>query len=215
MPISVKICGIERAESVDIAIEYGADFIGFVFYSPSPRNLTPEKAKRLKSRIPKHVTTVGLFVDPTNSEIDDVLAAIDLDLIQLHGDENPSRVLEIKRQTHLPILKAIRLGSHADLAISKNYYDVADHLLFDAKVPTTSPKILPGGNAISFDWKILNNVKIPLPWMLAGGLNCQNIREAVEATGANTVDVSSGVESNPGIKDLELIMNFLTLAKML
>ena len=215
MPISVKICGIERAESVDIAIEYGADFIGFVFYSPSPRNLTPEKAKRLKSRIPKHVTTVGLFVDPTNSEIDDVLAAIDLDLIQLHGDENPSRVLEIKRQTHLPILKAIRLGSHADLAISKNYYDVADHLLFDAKVPTTSPKILPGGNAISFDWKILNDVKIPLPWMLAGGLNCQNIREAVEATGANTVDVSSGVESNPGIKDLELIMNFLTAAKML
>ncbi len=211
----MKICGIERAESVDIAIEYGADYIGFVFYSPSPRNLTLEKAKQLKSRIPKHVTTVGLFVDPTNSEIDDVLAAIDLDLIQLHGDENPSRVLEIKRQTHLPILKAIRLGSHADLAISKNYYEVADHLLFDAKVPTTSPKILPGGNAISFDWKILNDVKIPLPWMLAGGLNCQNIREAVEATGANTVDVSSGVESNPGIKDLELIMNFLTLAKML
>lgn len=211
----MKICGIERAESLDIAIEYGADFIGFVFYSPSPRNLTPEKAKRLKNRIPKHVTTVGLFVDPTNSEIDDVLAAIDLDLIQLHGDENPSRVLEIKRQTHLPILKAIRLGSHADLAISKNYYEVADHLLFDAKVPTTSPKILPGGNAISFDWKILNDVKIPLPWMLAGGLNCQNIREAVEATGANTVDVSSGVEKNPGIKDLELIMNFLTVAKML
>ena len=122
----MKICGIERAESLDIAIEYGADFIGFVFYSPSPRNLTPEKAKQLKNRIPKHVTTVGLFVDPTNSEIDDVLAAIDLDLIQLHGDEKQSRVLEIKRQTHLPILKAIRLGSHADLAISKNYYEVAD-----------------------------------------------------------------------------------------
>ena len=211
--ISVKICGVERIESVDIAVKYGAEYIGFVFYPPSPRNLTLEKATQLIYRVPKHITRVGLFVDPTNSEIKDVLTATDLDLIQLHGVESPSRVAEIKQFSELPILKAIKLAKHRDLESAKDYYDVADHLLFDAKAPVTLVDALPGGNAISFDWKLLQHVEVPLPWMLAGGLIAENITEAVKYSGANTLDVSSGVESAPGIKDLDLIKKFLNTAK--
>jgi phosphoribosylanthranilate isomerase len=211
--ISVKICGIERKESLDIAIEYGADYVGFVFYQPSPRNITFEKAKQLISRVPKHISTVGLFVDPTNSEIDNVLTATDLDLIQLHGIESSSRVLEIKRQSQLPVIKAIKLANDNDLKAINVYCDVADYLLFDSKAPATVANALPGGNAISFNWKLLQGIKIPLPWMLAGGLIAKNIEEAVVASGAKIVDVSSGVENNLGIKDLNLIKNFLAIAK--
>ena len=213
MTISVKICGIDRIASVDMAVEHGAEYIGFVFYPPSPRNLTLEKAAQLICRIPKHVTRVGLFVDPTNSEIENVLTATDLDLIQLHGVESPSRVAEIKQLIELPILKAIKLAKHKDLEFAIDYYDVADHLLFDAKTPVTLVDALPGGNAISFDWKLLQHAEIPLPWMLAGGLIAENITEAVKYSGANTLDVSSGVESTPGIKDLNLIKEFLDTAK--
>jgi phosphoribosylanthranilate isomerase len=213
MTINVKICGVERTESVDAAVKYGAAYIGFIFYRPSPRNLTPEKAKQLICRVPKNITSVGLFVDPTNSEIENVLTATDLDMIQLHGLEKPSRVLEIKKLSQLPILKAIKIAKREDLILATDFYDVADHLLFDSKAPENIKNILPGGNAISFDWTLLRHAKIPLPWMLAGGLNANNILEATTSSGANTLDVSSGVEGTPGIKDLNLIKNFLTMAK--
>ena len=213
MTINVKICGVERTESVDAAVKHGAAYIGFVFYPPSPRNLTPKKAKQLIYRVPKNIIRVGLFVDPTNSEIENILTATDLDMVQLHGQENPSRVLEIKKLSQLPILKAIKIAKREDLNFAADFYDVADHLLFDSKAPENKENALPGGNAISFDWTLLRHAKIPLPWMLAGGLSANNILEATASSGANTLDVSSGVESIPGITDLNLIENFLTMAK--
>ena len=213
MTINVKICGVERIESVETAVKHGAAYIGFVFYKPSPRNLTLKKAKQLICRVPKNIIRVGLFVDPTNSEIENVLAAIDLDMLQLHGLENPSRVQEIKKLSQLPIIKAIKLANREDLYSAKEFYDVADHLLFDSKAPENLENALPGGNAITFDWTLLQHTKIPLPWMLAGGLNANNLLEAITSSGANTLDVSSGVESTLGIKDLNLIEKFLTVAK--
>jgi phosphoribosylanthranilate isomerase len=213
MIIDVKICGVERTESVDAAVKHGAAYIGFVFYQPSPRNLTLEKAKELVCRVPKSITRVGLFVDPTNSEIENVLTGTDVNMIQLHGLETPSRVLEIKKLSQLPILKAIKLAKREDLNSATSFYDVADFLLFDSKAPENLENALPGGNAISFDWTLLRHTKIPLPWMLAGGLNANNILEATTSSGASTLDVSSGVESAPGIKDLNLIEKFLTMAK--
>ena len=213
MTISVKICGIDRIESVDMAVEKGAAYLGFVFYKPSPRNLTLEKAKQLIYRVPKNVVRVGLFVDPTNAEIEDVLKSTDLDMIQLHGLEKPSRILEIKKLSQLPILKAIKLAKQKDLKSAADFYDVADHLLFDAKAPATLKNALPGGNAISFDWQILRHVKIPLPWMLAGGLSTNNVAKATISSGATALDVSSGVENVPGIKDLNLISEFLSATK--
>ena len=211
--ISVKIRGIERTESVDIAVKYGAKYIGFVFFPPSPRNLTIECAKNLIYRVPKHIKKVGLFVDPINSEIENVLSMADLDLIQLHGSESPARASEIKQHAGLPILKAIRVAEQGDLELAKDYYDVVDYLLFDSKVPADLPNALPGGNATSFDWKLLRHAEIPLPWMLAGGLIAENIKDAVQSSGANTIDVSSGVEIEPGIKDISLIKHFLDTAK--
>ena len=213
MIVKVKICGVERIESVDTAVKYGATYIGFVFYQPSPRNLSLRKAKQLICRVPKNIIRVGLFVDPTNLEIENVLATLDLDMIQLHGLENPSRVLEIKKLCQLPIIKAIKLDKREDLNSAIDFYDVADHLLFDSKAPENLENALPGGNAISFDWTLLRHIKIPLPWMLAGGLNANNILDAVNSSGADTLDVSSGVESILGEKDLNLIKKFLTAAK--
>ena len=213
MTISVKICGIDRIESVDVAVENGAAYLGFVFYQPSPRNLSLEKAKQLIYRVPKNVIRVGLFVNPTDAEIEDVLSSADLDMIQLHGHEKPSRILEIKKVSQLPILKAIKLDKQKDLESAKDFYDVADHLLFDSKAPATLKNALPGGNAISFDWQLLQHAKIPLPWMLAGGLNISNIAKATISSGATTLDVSSGVERVPGLKDLNLISKFLNAVK--
>ena len=213
MTISVKICGIDRTESVDIAVEKGVAYLGFVFYEPSPRNLSLEKAKQLIYRVPKNVIRVGLFVNPTDAAIEDVLSSADLDMIQLHGHEKPSRILEIKKVSQLPILKAIKLAKQEDLKSATDFYGVADHLLFDAKAPATLKNALPGGNAISFDWQLLRHAKIPLPWMLAGGLNINNIAKATVSSGATTLDVSSGVERIPGIKDLDLISKFLNATK--
>ena len=213
MTISVKICGIDRIESVDVAVEDGATYLGFVFYQPSPRNLSLEKAKQLIYRVPKNVIRVGLFVNPTDAEIEDVLSSADLDMIQLHGHEKPSRILEIKKVSQLPILKAIKLDKQKDLKSAASFYGVADHLLFDAKAPSTLKNALPGGNAISFDWELLRHTQIPLPWMLAGGLNINNIAKATISSGATTLDVSSGVERVPGVKDLNLISEFLSATK--
>ncbi|MFP6711373.1 MAG: phosphoribosylanthranilate isomerase [Rhodospirillales bacterium] len=213
MSIEVKICGLDRVESVDAAIENGADLVGFVFYPPSPRNLTPEVAAALIARVPNNVTRVGLFVDPTDEVIDAALVGTKLDLLQLHGSETPDRVTEIKQRTQLPVMKVIKLASEADLLIATDYYDVADRLLFDAKPPADMENALPGGNALAFDWKLLANADIPLSWMLAGGLNAANISEAIQTSGTTAVDVSSGVEEAPGVKNPSRIKEFLLAAK--
>ncbi len=213
MSIDVKICGLDRAESVATAMANGAAYVGFVFYAPSPRNLTPKAAAAFISQVPAHITRVGLFVDPTDAEIKAVLELSTLDLIQLHGSETPARVSEIKHLTSLPAMKAIKLAGPEDLEAAADYFEVADRLLFDAKTPADMKNALPGGNALAFDWELLRDADIPLPWMLAGGLDATNIAEAVATSGATTLDVSSGVESAPGVKDLDRIKEFLTAAK--
>jgi phosphoribosylanthranilate isomerase len=213
VPINVKICGIDTIENVDVAIEHGADYIGFVFYEPSPRNLSAKNAARLTLNIPKNVVRVGLFVDPSDIELSSVLELADIDLIQLHGCETPERVAAIKHLTKLPILKAIKVAKSHDLESAYNYFNVADHLLFDSKAPITLKNSLPGGNALIFDWRLLQGLKIPLPWMLAGGLNANNIIEAITTSGATTIDVSSGVENMVGVKDNTLIKELLKIAK--
>ena len=212
MSIEVKICGLDRIEAVDAAVEHGAALVGFVFYPPSPRNLTPEEAIPLIARVPEEVTRVGLFVDPADAEIEAVLVNSPLDLIQLHGAETPDRLSEIKQLSNLPVMKAIKLAGPEDLAAAADYFDVANRLLFDAKAPAEMKNALPGGNALAFDWELLRGAVIPLPWMLAGGLEAGNIAEAVATSGAGVIDVSSGVESAPGIKDLDLIREFLSTA---
>jgi len=201
MPISVKICGIDKVGTLKAAAEYGVDYIGFVFFNKSPRNLTLEKARKLSSETPQNICKVALFVNPTNAEILNVTSSMKFDLIQLHGDESPSRVREIKEHIKLPVMKAIKLGDSEDLNCIDNYYGCVDRFLFDAKTPKNIKNALPGGNSVSFDWSLINHKDIKLPWMLAGGLNTENIEKAVSITGAQELDVSSGVESEIGVKD--------------
>ncbi len=213
MTVEVKICGLDRAEAVDAAIECGARYTGFVFYPPSPRNLTSERAATLTSRVPSSVIKVGLFVDPTDVAIDAVLALNALDMIQLHGSETPERVAEVKRRTGRAVMKAIKIASADDVASAAAYYSVADRILFDALAPASMANALPGGNALRFDWMLLNGLAVPLPWMLAGGLTADNLAEAIRLTKAPAADVSSGVEDKPGVKSLDKIRAFLTAAQ--
>ncbi len=213
MTVEVKICGLDRAEAVDAAVECGARYTGFVFYPPSPRNLTAERAATLTSRVPSSVIKVGLFVDPTDAEIDAVLALNELDLIQLHGCETPERVAQVKRRTGHAVMKAIKIASADDVESAAAYYSIADRILFDALAPASMANALPGGNALRFDWTLLNGLVVPLPWMLAGGLTADNLAEAIRLTKAPAVDVSSGVEDKPGVKSLDKIRAFLVAAQ--
>ena len=210
MTISVKICGIDRIESVDVAVENGAAYLGFVFYQPSPRNLSLEKAKQLIYRVPKNVIRVGLFVNPTDAEIEDVLSSADLDMIQLHGHESVERVSEVKDRFGLPVMKAVGISDSSDLIYLDEYSRIADQILVDAKPSRNS--VLPGGNGLSFDWRLLADRRWTTPWMLAGGLNPNNLLKAAELTGAKQFDVSSGVEASSGVKDIKLISDFIQVA---
>lgn len=211
MPVEVKICGITDEDAMDAAIEAGADYVGLVFFPPSPRNVTPDRAAELVEFAPGDVTKVGLFVDPDDSTLDAVLTRVRLDLLQLHGHETPERVEAIRLEYGLPVMKVLSVSDAADLDAAEPYLAVADRLLFDAKPPKGA--VLPGGNAVSFDWSILTGRKWGLPWMLAGGLTPANVAEAVRISGASCVDVSSGVESAPGIKDAEKIRAFVAAAR--
>jgi len=210
--VEVKICGLDRAESVDAAVEGGARYAGFVFYPPSPRNLAPDEAKPLIERVPLGILRVALFVDPTNTDIDHVLERNQFDLIQLHGTETSDRTAQIRAHTGLEVMKVIKLAARADLAAAASYHRAADRLLFDARPPADMPRALPGGNALTFDWSLLAGARTPLPWMLAGGLTAENLAEAVARSGAKAVDVSSGVEVSPGVKSPEKIHAFLAAA---
>ncbi|HHZ76323.1 MAG TPA: phosphoribosylanthranilate isomerase [Rhodospirillales bacterium] len=213
MTVEVKICGLDRPETVDGAVNAGAEMLGFVFYPPSPRNLTASAASRLTNRVPASVKRVGLFVDPTDEMITTVLNQNVLDLIQLHGNEPPERVTEIKGFTSLEVIKVLKISDFYDLRYVSIYQGVADWLMFDALASKDMKGALPGGNALSFDWNILARANIPTPWILAGGLNLENVKEAMSTSGAKVVDVSSGVEKLPGVKCVEKIKSFIRAVK--
>jgi len=211
MVIEVKICGITDDDAMEAAMEAGADYIGLVFYPPSPRAVTPEHAAELVEFTPGEVTKVGLFVDPDDATLDRVLTRVRLDLLQLHGSESPERIEAIRLEYGLPVMKVVPVAGLADLAAADPFLAVCDRLLFDAKPPKGAT--LPGGNAVSFDWTVLAGLRWGLPWMLAGGLTPANVAEAIRISGATAVDVSSGVESAPGVKDPALIRAFIKAAK--
>jgi len=206
----VKICGLRTPEGVAAAVSAGARYVGFVFFPPSPRAVGPAEARLLALDVPPGVAKVGLFVDPDDDLLDEVLAVVPLDMIQLHGEEPPERVADIRRCHGLPVMKAVGIRDAGDLDQIERYAKVADQLLIDAKPPKGAP--LPGGNAVPFDWRLIAGRRWPVPWMLAGGLTTANVAEAVRLTGAQQVDVSSGVESAPGVKDDEKIRAFIRAA---
>jgi len=209
MSVQAKICGLSTAEALHAAIRGGARFVGFVFYPKSRRNVTPELAAALAALVPEGITRVGLFVDPTDALLSGVLGRVPLDLLQLHGSENPHRVAEIKARFGKRVMKAVPIAGPDDPDAAVPYLDVADWLLFDAKPPRGDPRALPGGNGLAFDWQLLGGRRWSKPWMLSGGLTPKNVADAVGTTHARVVDVSSGVEIRPGIKDLAKIEEFL------
>lgn len=209
MSVAAKICGLSTPESVVVSVESGAALVGFVFYPPSPRTVTAEIAGKLAAVVPDGVAKVALFVDAEDDAIEAVLAAAAMDYLQLHGSEDPARVAEIRARFDVPVIKAVKIENDADVRAAHDYEEVSDWLLFDAKAPKTMPGALPGGNALSFDWGLLQDREWSRPWMLSGGLDAANVAEAVATTGAGAVDVSSGVEDEPGQKDPDRIKAFL------
>jgi len=215
MPVSAKICGLRTSETVAAAVAAGADFVGFNFFTKTPRYVEPEMAAALGRAVPAGVTKTGLLVDDDDVRIAAILSVCPLDLLQLHGAETPERVAAIKAKFGLPVMKVIKVRSAADIARAADYDGVADRLLFDAVPPADMKNALPGGNAVSFDWDLLKGFRSRLPWMLSGGLNADNLAEAVRRSGARAVDVSSGVEDRPGEKNPNKIKAFLTIARSL
>lgn len=211
MTTRVKICGLRRPEDVATAAEAGAAYVGFVFFPKSPRHLALADARALALTVPPGVAKVALTVDATDAELDAILAAVPVDMLQLHGRESVERVAEVRARTGLPVMKAVGLSGPEDLRALEAYQGVADQILVDAKPPKDAP--LPGGNGLAFDWRLLLGRVWRRPWMLAGGLTPDTVAEAIRATNARQVDVSSGVESAPGVKDQGLIRAFLTAAK--
>ena len=213
MTVDVKICGLKTEAALEAALAAGADYVGLVFHEQSPRNLDLATARRLAQKARGRAKVVALLVDPDDDRVGEIVAAVAPDLIQLHGHETPQRVGEIKRLAARPLMKAVKVASAADAQAALGYQGVADVILFDAKAPEDRAGVLPGGNGIAFDWQVLESVRGKLPFMLAGGLTPVNVGEAIRLTGAKAVDVSSGVESRPGEKDVELIRRFLRAAK--
>ncbi|WP_372887356.1 phosphoribosylanthranilate isomerase [Shimia sp.] len=210
MDIRVKICGLTRPEHVVAAAEAGAAYAGFVFFEKSPRHVATELARDLALAAPVGLAKVALTVDATDGELDRIVDRVPLDLLQLHGAETPARVAELRARYGLPVMKAVGIADESDLGALQTYGAVADQLLVDAKPPRGAA--LPGGNGLAFDWRLVNRKYWPCPWMLAGGLTPENVAEAVKMTGARQVDVSSGVESAPGVKDAALIRAFVAAA---
>ena len=208
MTVHAKICGITQPDALTAAVEGGARWIGLVFYERSPRHLAASLAADLARMVPTGVRTVGLFVDPDDAYLEHVLTQVPLDTLQLHGAETPERVGAIKAAWRLPVMKAVKVSEESDLDAVAAWAGVADRLLFDAK-PPARVAALPGGNGLSFDWTLLRGRDWPMPWMLSGGLTPANLAEAVRISGAQAVDVSSGVEIRPGLKDPALIRDFL------
>ena len=206
----VKICGLRTPEDVSAAAEAGADFVGLVFFPPSPRAVTLEQAGDLIAAVPEAVTSVALTVDADDALID-AITAVGIGMHQLHGKESPERVAALRQRTGVPVMKAVGLRTADDLADMARYEAVADRILVDAKPPEGATR--PGGNAIAFDWELVAGRRWKAPWMLAGGLVPENVAEAIRLTGADALDVSSGVESAPGVKDPARIRAFIDAAR--
>lgn len=206
----VKICGLSKPETLAAAINAGARYVGFVFYTPSPRNIAPDTAKELALAVPTGVRNVGLFVDPTDEQLEETLGIVPLDMLQLHGQESPARIAEIKAKFAMPVMKAINIREAADLNTVPAYEAVIDYLLFDSKPEKST---LPGGTGEKFDWTLLAGRTFSKPWMLSGGLTPENVADAIAQLSPTAVDVSSGVESTPGTKDAAKIKAFIEAAK--
>ena len=210
LPVRVKICGLTDSAGVQGAVAAGAGYVGFVFFPRSPRNVTPEQARALALTVPDGVAKVALVVDADDATLDTILSQVPIDMLQLHGHESPERVAELRARQGLPVMKAVGVADTTDLAQLDSYARVADQLLVDAKPPRDAA--LPGGNGLSFDWRLIAGRRWPVPWMLAGGLTPENVAQAIALTGAWQVDVSSGVESAPGVKDSARMAAFVAAA---
>lgn len=210
MDVRVKICGLREPAHVAAAVDAGAAYVGFVFFPRSPRHLELSAAAALAAGVPPGVAKVGLSVNATDADLDAITGAVPLDMLQLHGAESPERVAEVRARYGLPVMKAVGIAGEADLDAVRSYGQVADQLLIDARPPKDA--ILPGGNGLAFDWRLVARKYWPCPWMLAGGLTAENVAEAIRLTGARQVDVSSGVESAPGVKDEGRIRAFVAAA---
>ncbi len=213
MAIAVKICGINSEAAMAAAVSHGAAYVGLMFYPHSPRFLGLAEAAELAALVPAGVRRVGVFVDAPEDVIEDTLEAVPLEALQFHGHETTDQITSARDRFGLPVIRAVKLAGRDDLAAAAAFEDAADMILFDAKPPSGMAYALPGGNALSFDWDLLAGYRGRKPWILSGGLRAQNLGEAVAVTGAHMVDVSSGVETAPGVKDPELIAAFLAAAR--
>lgn len=208
----VKICGLSTPETVDAALESGADLLGFVFFPASPRYVTPNRAAELRRRVAGRAEVVALAVDPADADLAEIVDRVAPDWLQLHGREPPARVAEVKARFGLRVMKAVGVRGRSDVADADPYLPVADRLLFDAKPPAGA--LLPGGNGIPFNWRLLRDLDPGLPFLLSGGLDPANVAGAIELTRPLGVDVSSGVETAPGRKDANLIRAFLASVRL-
>ena len=210
MPVLIKICGLTTAATVDATVRGGATHIGLVFYAPSPRDLSADAAAALAQRVPAHVRTVGVFVDPARDLIERVFASVRLDVVQLHGSESADDAGRIRDRHGCEVWKAIPVRARADLTAASGWRGAVDRILFDAKTDAD----LPGGMGVRFDWRLLDGFAHAMPWGLSGGLDATNVAEALRITGAPLIDVSSGVETAPGIKSVDKIAAFLKAASL-
>jgi phosphoribosylanthranilate isomerase len=208
MIVEAKICGLKSEEAIVAAIKGGATSVGFVFFDKSPRNVSAMDVRNLTAGIPPRICKVGLVVDASDEFLLEISEGGSLDMLQLHGQETPARVAEVRERFGLPVMKAIAIEGAKDLETAREYEDVVDRLMFDAKPPRGATR--PGGNAVAFDWKLLQGIAWKKPWILAGGLTPENVIDAIRISGADAVDVSSGVEDTPGVKSIAKIHAFLS-----
>jgi phosphoribosylanthranilate isomerase len=211
MALTIKICGLKTPEALEVALEAGADMVGFVFFPPSPRHLGLEAARALGDRVEGRAAKVALTVDANDETLADIVEALRPDLLQLHGTETPDRVVQVRTRFGLPVMKALPIAERSDFAPIYFYAYVADRLIFDARAPKEATR--PGGLGTPFDWTLLAGVDPGVPFMLSGGLDANNVGQAIAITRAPGVDVSSGVERAPGVKDANKIRAFIAAAR--
>ncbi|WP_424628720.1 phosphoribosylanthranilate isomerase [Bradyrhizobium sp. SYSU BS000235] len=211
MSLVVKICGLSQRDTLEVALDAGADMVGFVFFEASPRHVGLGAARELGRQVNGRAVKVALTVDADDATLENIIEALRPGLLQLHGSESVARVRDIKQKFGLPVMKAIPVGTAADLAGLPGYAAVSDRILFDARAPKDATR--PGGLGVPFDWHLLENVKLDVPVMVSGGLTIGNVAEALSITHAGGVDISSGVESAPGVKDPDMIRSFIRAAR--
>lgn len=211
MSVDVKICGLRSRADAAAAVTHGASYVGLVFFPPSPRHMSLADARWVLEAVPEGIRRVALTVDADDATLEALVAALPLDMLQLHGHETPDRVVAVRERFGLPVMKAVGIAGEDDLAELDRHVRVADQVLVDARPPKGGDR--PGGNGVAFDWRLISTRRWKRPWMLAGGLTPETVAEAIRATGARQVDVSSGVEGRPGHKDPALIKAFILAAK--